>query len=1099
MLRLQQRHLQRLLAQVWRRSPFYREYYTGHGIREEDLRDVSVADLPLLPKKILIDNFDRAVTDARLRRADVEDWLNHNRNPRDSFCSDTIVLHGSGTSGDIGIFAYDHKAWTIADIALAAHLPLPENYPNGKTRIAFYISTSGHFATVSTASSMPDSVYETLLLSLLEPSDRTVQRLNEFQPHRLNGYASCVAQLAELALEGRLRIRPQRIFVHGDVLTGAMERQIRAAWNAPIYILYACAESKFMAIRTPGSDQLTVLDDLNVLEVLDERDRPVAAEQEGRVVLTNLYNSVLPILRYELGDYVRRGTSAPDAPFTTLREIRGRVNDALPVVRADGQPDTIHPLVLDIQVPTVDKVQYVSLAPDHIRIDYVAPQDMEAAVRQQFDYILREKTATGTIVDVRRVSSIANDPKTGKFRLVRFEGWTRQSVSPGPSPSRTADVRRVVIKPARSFVPFDRQDVERSIPTRFEQLVEKVGHRSAVEDGDVALTYTELNRAANTIAHAILARRGPGQEPVALVLPGGAPAAAAILGILKAGKWYVPLDVSHPAGRLAQLLEEAQTPLLLTDNAHLSLARSLARDSGGVVNVDVLNVDALDAALPDVNPGLAVPADAFAYLLYTSGSTGRPKGVVQTHRNVLHQMMLYINALKLTSEDRVTQLHSHAFSASRLDIFGALLSGAALCSFPIAAEGIDSLARWLNSARVTVFHWFPTGFRRLVDAMNDADLLPDLRLIVLGSESLLGHDVELYKRHFSSTCVLVNRYGSTETGNISCHVMDKQSAVPAEPMPVGYAVDDVVVTVLDESGRELGRNQIGEIAVRSAYLSPGYWRRPDLTSEAFSPASGSPRETVYRTGDLGQLLADGCLLHFGRKDSQVKVRGYRVELGEVERTLMDHPAVTASAVSTWQEGAQDARLVAYYVAGDGPAPAPGSLRTFLESRLPVYMVPAAFVQLDALPVTPNGKVERAALPSPVFLIANAAAGIEKPQTNVERALADIWSSVLGVGAVGVNDNFFDLGGHSLHAMTIISRVAETLAFHVSLPEFFESPTIARMAEMIGAADPRDRPEGDLAADLSWLESLSEEQARQLLEGTTEERDSQRPFGSPSRG
>ena len=223
-----------------------------------------------------------------------------------------------------------------------------------------------------------------------------------------------------------------------------------------------------------------------------------------------------------------------------------------------------------------------------------------------------------------------------------------------------------------------------------------------------------------------------------------------------------------------------------------------------------------------------------------------------------------------------------------------------------------------------------------------------------------------------------------------------------------------------------------------------------------------------------------------------------MELGEVERTLMDHPAVTASAVSTWQEGAQDARLVAYFVAGDPPAPSPGSLRTFLESRLPGYMVPAAFVRLDALPVTPNGKVDRAALPSPVFARAIADVGVEKPQTSVERALADIWSSVLGVGAVDVNDKFFDLGGHSLHAMMIISRVAGTFAFHVSLREFFESPTVAHMAEMIAAADPHDHPEEDLAEDLSWLESLSEDQARQLLEQTTEDLDSKRPLRSPSR-
>ena len=188
--------------------------------------------------------------------------------------------------------------------------------------------------------------------------------------------------------------------------------------------------------------------------------------------------------------------------------------------------------------------------------------------------------------------------------------------------------------------------------------------------------------------------------------------------------------------------------------------------------------------------------------------------------------------------------------------------------------------------------------------------------------------------------------------------------------------------------------------------------------------------------------------------------------------------------------------MAYYVAGD--APAPGSLRAFLESRLPGYMIPAAFVRLDALPVTLNGKVDRAALPSPVWASATADAEVEKPTTSVERTLANIWSSVLGLSAVGVNDNFFDLGGHSLHAMMIISRVAETFAFHVALQEFFESPTVARIAEMIAAADPRDRPEGDLAEDLSWLESLSDDQARQLLERTTEELDSKRSLRSPRR-
>jgi len=357
MLRYQERQFRKLLHYVWNRSGFYREFYASQGVRENHLADISINDLPLLPKKTLQVNFDRAVTDPRLARMELEAWFESHRDPGETFCTDMVVIHGSGTSGDVGIYACDRKAWATADAIMATRLPLPENYPTGRTKIAFYVATNGHFATVSMARSMPKNVYDTLILPLLDSSEQTVKQLNAFQPHRLSGYSSCVAYLAELALDGRLEIHPQRVIVGGDKLTDSMERKIRQAWGAPIYVLYGASESKYIAIKTPEHEQMMVMDDLNIVEVLDEKDRAVSAGKEGRVVLTNLYNYTLPMLRYELGDYVVRGTELHDRPFSTLRDIRGRANDALPVVLSSGLHDSIHPLILTtLFVPTIGAI-----------------------------------------------------------------------------------------------------------------------------------------------------------------------------------------------------------------------------------------------------------------------------------------------------------------------------------------------------------------------------------------------------------------------------------------------------------------------------------------------------------------------------------------------------------------------------------------------------------------------------------------------------------------------------------------------------------------------------------------------------------------------
>ena len=652
--------------------------------------------------------------------------------------------------------------------------------------------------------------------------------------------------------------------------------------------------------------------------------------------------------------------------------------------------------------------------------------------------------------------------------------------------------RPVRIQPDPSFAQFKKADIEQSIPARFEQQAEKYPDRLAVKNGGLTLSYAELNRAANRLAHAIIARRGTNQESVALFLQHGIPAVIAILAILKAGKRYIPLDSGFPAARVAGILEEAEAPLLLTGDRDFSSALAFVREPG-----DILNIDTLDAGLSMGNPGLSISPDSLAYLFFTSGSTGRPKGVAHTHRNVLHQIMTYTNGLRLTPEDRVTLLHSHGFSASRLDIFGALLNGAALFPLLPAEEGISGLGRRLIDEGLTLFHWVPTAFRHFAEALADTldrtgetdgkELFPPLRLIVLGSEPLTSRDVELYKRLFSSDCVLVNRFGSTETGNMTWFFMDKQADVTGGTAPVGYAIEDAEALLLDESGKDVGSNQIGEIAVKSAYLPTGYWRRPDLTADVFSPAPGAPGKMIYRTGDMGRRMADGCLLHLGRKDFQVKIRGFRVDPGEIESALADHSAIASVVVTARQDNLGDMCLVAYFVATTSPPPSTSTLRQYLEARLPAYMVPTVFISLKALPLTPSGKVDRQALPEPILARPdNEAVSITEPRTHVEQILTGIWSSVLGIVSINTHDNFFELGGNSLQAMMIISRVVSSFKFEISILDFFKRPTVAHMAEIIGSTNFTTLAETDLAPMLDMVESLSEEQASQLLKKETKD-------------
>ena len=369
-------------------------------------------------------------------------------------------------------------------------------------------------------------------------------------------------------------------------------------------------------------------------------------------------------------------------------------------------------------------------------------------------------------------------------------------------------------------------------------------------------------------------------------------------------------------------------------------------------------------------------------------------------------------------------------------------------------------------------------FRYFLDTLTGTDDFPDLRLIILGSAQVFRKDIELYKKHFSQACILINALSTTETNTFRWYFIDKSTVITNDVVPVGFAVEDKEVFLLDEDGKKVGINSIGEIVVKSPYLSPGYWRRPDLTQAAFLHDSNSREKRVYRTGDLGRFSPDGCLEHIGRKDFQVKIRGFRVEVAEIEAALLKHPNVRESAILAEVDNLGDNRLVAYVVVNHQSAPSSSELRRFLKERLPEYMVPSAFVRVSAIPLTHSAKVDRRALRELDREELEKKPPLVEPRTPIEESLAKIWSGVLSLDQVGIHDNFFDLGGHSLLATQIISRVINKFKVELPIQLLFESPTVAEMAQIIVQNQAKKVGPEDLARMLAELESISDEDARQ---------------------
>jgi len=577
----------------------------------------------------------------------------------------------------------------------------------------------------------------------------------------------------------------------------------------------------------------------------------------------------------------------------------------------------------------------------------------------------------------------------------------------------------------------------------FEARVQKSPAAVAVVFGEESFTYDQLNARANQLAHCLRKHQIEPGAPVAICMERSAQIIVGLLAILKAGGAYVPLDPRYPKERLSFMLDDSRTSVLLTQQnllPHLShrgvKTICLDSDSGLIASES-----------PENLPNTATPEDV-AYIIYTSGSTGQPKGVAVPHRGV-NRLVLNTNYIHLDETDRIAQVSNMSFDAATFEIWGALLNGGQLrgIAADVALSPVD-FARELGEQGITAMFLTSALFSQLASEVPGA--FATLRTVIAGGEALDPKWVRAVLKD-RPPLRLVNGYGPTENTTFTCCALLSDVPESMASVPIGRPISNTQVYILDAHRQPVPIGVPGELYAGGDGLARGYWNRPELTGEKFilhQFCKDAPCQSLYRTGDLARYLPDGNIEFLGRIDGQVKIRGFRVELGEIEAILGRHSGVRECVVKVCGTGAGQTRLVAYFVAAGKRVPKSDQLRSFLGNQLPDYMVPSAFVQMDALPLTPNGKVDKRALPEPDHARPTQERKYASPRDAIELELTKIWEEVLGVEPIGIEDQFFDLGGHSLLAVRVAARIEKSFGRKLQLGAIFTAPTIEKFAALI---------------------------------------------------
>lgn len=588
----------------------------------------------------------------------------------------------------------------------------------------------------------------------------------------------------------------------------------------------------------------------------------------------------------------------------------------------------------------------------------------------------------------------------------------------------------------------------------FDRMAQSMPEQLAISCGDTPVTYRELQHRTDKLAHLLLAGGAKQGSIVAILLDDKVDVITSILAVLKAGAVFVPFDPLLPDLRLETMVRQV-TPDLFISEANLR-QRLNGFALGKVLSLEKyrrLDQLAVDQLLASPSAACSAPDD-FCYIYFTSGSTGRPKGIAGRLKGIDHFIRWQIETLGIGKDDRVSQLLPLSFDGSLRDIFVPLCAGGTICVPKDNEIVTDSkeLVSWLDRESISLIHCVPTLFRAILNEELHPDQFRALRYVLLAGEALLPSDVGRWREVFGDRVRLINLYGTSETTMAKFIYEVQPGDEKRRSVPVGKPMPGARASIVDEDGRACPAGTIGEIYIRTPYRSHGYYKQPELTAEVFiqNPFSNDPDDIVYKTGDLGRMLDDGNLELLGRKDQQVKIRGVRVELEELNSLVRGFAGVKDVAVIDRKDTSGGNFLCAYIV-GDAQLKL-DSLRQYLNERLPSSMAPSAFVIMEKLPRTMSGKIDRRALP---HLTDRTGRGeYVPPRTATEQIIADIWANTLGLPKISLHDNFFELGGHSLLATQVMVRVRKTMGVELPLRALFENPTVAKLATYIDSSAPQ---------------------------------------------
>lgn len=799
--------------------------------------------------------------------------------------------------------------------------------------------------------------------------------------------------------------------------------------------------------------KLTGQNAITVDYVSDGRNHEEVAASVG------LFSKALPIL------YEFEGTCSFSTVLNELQSTKQRANKQQ-----------------DYFVPNADAGSPVSFVAEMLASDIYAG-GVKFSVLNQVSQTMRSKMQLRCVTkDNASFLSVAFDPqsfsrRTAEGIAAQFSVLLKSAVEKSSAPIAELEILNAAER-QRVVVDFNQTAKEYAGPKCFHYLFEeqaaKTPNQEALRFGETVFTYAELNARANQLAHLL---RSFGVKPdtaVGLCLERSAEMVLGVLGILKAGGAYVPLIPDNPKERLAHQLSETQAPVVITEN---KLLGGLPAFSGKTLCLD--QDQALIAEKSSSNPEHINAPENTVYVIYTSGSTGVPKGVAVSHSNLANYTNFICDKLRARTEAlNFATVSTLGADLGNTAIFPALASGGCLhvISYETAMAG-NLFADYAKRHPVDVLKITPSHLGTLLASPDGAGILPR-KYLVLGGEAASWDLVR--KVQSTGSCAVINHYGPTEATVGCCTFSINENAVSEwdpKTVPIGKPIANASNYILDSLLRPVPVGVPGELCVAGAGIAKGYLNQPQQTAERFvnNPFSQTGGSRLYRTGDLARFLPDGNVEFLGRIDQQVKIRGFRVEPAEIENVLKQNKAVQQAVVVPLEDKNEDKRLVAYVVAKK-PAPSTDDLRSLLASKLPEYMVPSAIMQLESLPLTKNGKIDLAALPSPDHAAAKAG---RSPRNATEQQLFEIWREVLRIDNFGVEDNFFDLGGHSLLATQVISRVRSAFRVQLPLRSLFDAPTVAGLANEIVRA-PQTAEDEELTKLLTELEGLSDEEAERLL-------------------